>query len=113
MTDARSAFLHLGFRPFFAGAAVFAVASMLIWMAMYVFGWQGIHAGLPPGIWHAHEMIFGYSLGVIAGFLLTAVQNWTGVRTLHGIPLLLLFLLWISARILVLLGEAIPTQLTA
>ena len=113
MTDARSAFLNLGFRPFFAGAAVFAVASMLVWTGMYVFGWQIVAAGLPPGIWHAHEMIFGYSVGVIAGFLLTAVQNWTGVRTLHGIPLLLLFVLWVAARVLVLLGSEVPLSLTA
>jgi len=50
--------------------------------------------------WHAHEMIFGYSIAVVAGFLLTAVKNWTGIQTLHGYPLLFLFLLWVLARIL-------------
>jgi uncharacterized protein involved in response to NO len=54
--------------------------------------------------WHAHEMTFGYGMAVIAGFLLTAVKNWTGVQTLHGIPLLLLFLLWLTARLLLLAG---------
>lgn len=54
--------------------------------------------------WHAHEMIFGYSLAVIAGFLLTAVKNWTGIQTLYGIRLFTLFILWATARFLFLLG---------
>jgi uncharacterized protein involved in response to NO len=113
LADTRTAFLNLGFRPFFAGAALFAVASMLVWMGRYVLGWQASQDGLPAGIWHAHEMIFGYSLAVIAGFLLTAVRNWTGVQTLHGIPLLLLFLIWIAGRVLVFSGEAVPLELMA
>ena len=97
------AILNLGFRPFFAGAAVFSVLSTLAWMAVYVYGWQW-QPSLSPLTWHAHEMVYGYGMAVIAGFLLTAVRNWTGVQTLHGTPLLLLFLLWLAARIL-LLGD--------
>ena len=100
------AILNLGFRPFFAGAAVFSVLSMLVWMGIYIFGWQWQPVGLPATTWHAHEMIYGYGMAVIAGFLLTAVKNWTGVQTLYGIPLLLLFLLWLTARLLLLAGEA-------
>lgn len=100
------AILNLGFRPFFAGAAAFAVLSMLVWMGIYIFGWQWPQVGLPATIWHAHEMIYGYGMAVIAGFLLTAVKNWTGVQTLYGIPLLLLFLLWLTARLLLLAGGA-------
>jgi uncharacterized protein involved in response to NO len=100
------AILNLGFRPFFAGAAAFAVLSMLVWMGIYIFGWQWSQVGLPATIWHAHEMIYGYGMAVIAGFLLTAVKNWTGVQTLYGIPLLLLFLLWLTARLLLLAGGA-------
>jgi uncharacterized protein involved in response to NO len=100
------AFLNLGFRPFFTGAAVFSVLSMLVWMGGYVFGWQWHQAGLPAATWHAHEMTYGYGMAVIAGFLLTAVKNWTGVQTLYGIPLLLLVLLWLSARLLLLAGGA-------
>lgn len=99
-----AAILNLGFRPFFAGAAIFSLLSMLVWMGLYTLGgsWQPAMTGL---IWHSHEMVFGYGMAVIAGFLLTAVRNWTGVQTLHGIPLLLLFLLWLTARILLLAGD--------
>ena len=99
-----AAILNLGFRPFFAGAAIFSVLSMLFWMAVYVLAWHW-QTALPASTWHAHEMVYGYGMAVIAGFLLTAVRNWTGVQTLHGIPLLLLFLLWLAARLL-LLGDA-------
>ena len=97
--------LNLGFRPFFIGAALFSVLSMLVWMGIYVFRWSWQPA-LPAVSWHAHEMVFGYGMAVIAGFLLAAVKNWTGVQTLHGIPLLLLFLPWLAARILLLLSGA-------
>ena len=100
-----AAILNLGFRPFFAGAAIFSVLSTLIWTAMYVFGWYW-QPLLPGSIWHAHEMLYGYSVAVIAGFLLTAVGNWTGVQTLYGIPLLLLFLLWLVARLLLMSGDS-------
>jgi uncharacterized protein involved in response to NO len=99
------AILNLGFRPFFSGAALFAVVLMLVWMGLYTLGWHWQPA-LPAVTWHAHEMVFGYGMAVIAGFLLTAVKNWTGVQTLHGIPLLLLFLLWLTARLLLLAGGA-------
>ena len=101
-----NAVLNLGFRPFFAAAAVFAVFSMTVWMGVYVFGGQWPLAGLSAVSWHAHEMLYGYGMAVIAGFLLTAVKNWTGVQTLHGMPLLFLFLLWLTARVLLLLGDA-------
>ena len=94
------AILHLGFRPFFAGAALFAVISMLLWLAVYEFGLYVDIKTLPTILWHGHEMIYGYSMAVIAGFLLTAVRNWTGVMTLNGIGLLMLFLLWLLARVL-------------
>ena len=93
------AILNLGFRPFFSGAAMFSFVSMLAWTGLYVFNWHWQPA-LPGVTWHAHEMIFGYAMAVIAGFLLTAVRNWTGVQTLHGLPLLLLVLLWFLARLL-------------
>ena len=99
------AILNLGFRPFFSAAALFAVVLMLVWVGLYNLGWQW-QLALPAMTWHAHEMVFGYGMAVIAGFLLTAVRNWTGVQTLHGIPLLLLFLLWLAARILLLAGDA-------
>ncbi len=90
--------LHLGFRPFFLGAAGLAILSMGVWMALYFLGWQGGLAGLSLQLWHAHELIYGYAVAVIAGFLLTAVKNWTGVQTVHRFPLLALFTLWLLAR---------------
>jgi uncharacterized protein involved in response to NO len=106
-------FLHLGFRPFFIGASSFAVFAILMWMGLYSLGWQISFGHVTPMKWHAHEMIFGYSLAVIAGFLLTAIQNWTGRQTLHGYPLLLLFLLWLVARILPFFGEFVPLIIIA
>jgi len=96
----RFSFLHLGFRPFFLFASLFAVISMLIWAGLYTTqSILPVQNTLPAISWHAHEMLYGYTLAVIAGFLLTAVHNWTGVQTLNGIPLLLLALVWLLARI--------------
>jgi uncharacterized protein involved in response to NO len=91
---------NLGFRPFFLCAGLFAVVSMMIWTLAYI-----SHMHLPlitisPLQWHAHEMIYGYSVAVIAGFLLTAVKNWTNLQTLYGTPLLTLVTIWLTARIL-------------
>lgn len=103
------ALFNLGFRPFFLGAAAFAFASMALWLAVYSYGLSMDFAGLPPTRWHAHEMIFGYGLAVIAGFLLTAVQNWTGVPTLRGRGLAGLFALWLAARLALVMGQpALP-----
>jgi uncharacterized protein involved in response to NO len=98
--DKNSALFNLGFRPFFIGAGIHAVVTMLIWMGIYVFGASPLPPALPAVSWHAHEMIYGYGMAVIAGFLLTAVRNWTGIPTLNGRPLALLFALWVLARLL-------------
>ena len=96
--------LQSGFRLFFSGAAVFAVASMILWMANYSFGISIATGELSGRQWHAHEMIYGYSLAVIAGFLLTAVANWTGQTVLEGWRLAGLFALWAIPRVLLLCG---------
>ena len=98
-TTRRTAVLALAFRPFFLLAGGFAIISMLAWMMQYSFGYS-FQNPLTPVVWHAHEMIFGYSLAVIAGFLLTAVKNWTGIQTINGLPLLLLALCWTLARLM-------------
>lgn len=97
----RIAIHQLGFRPFFLLAGLAGVALMAAWLWLYRSG-QPLPAGaVLSGIsWHAHEMIYGYTLAVIAGFLLTAVRNWTGVQTLHRTPLLLLGMLWLAARLM-------------
>lgn len=98
------AFSQLGFRPFFLAAMLFALFGMLLWTGIYSFGWQGLSAAYPAMTWHAHEMVFGYAVAVAAGFLLTAIKNWTGQQTLHGKPLLGLTGVWLLARILPFTG---------
>lgn len=93
------ALLELGFRPFFLAGAVFAALVIPLWVA----GWLG-HVGhwQPVGgwyAWHTHEMLFGFATAIIAGFLLTAVANWTGCAGLSGGRLGSLVLLWLLARI--------------
>lgn len=100
------ALFDLGFRPFFLGAALFAVLSITVWIASYLTGFSLQIKSISAMQWHAHEMLYGYGLAVIAGFLLTAVKNWTGMQTLHGKPLIGLFALWASARLLMLTGTS-------
>jgi uncharacterized protein involved in response to NO len=100
------ALFHLGFRPFFLGAAFFAILSMTVWIASYIMPTPLAIESISAMQWHAHEMLYGYSLAVIAGFLLTAVKNWTGLQTLHGKPLLGLFATWAMARLLMLSGTS-------
>jgi uncharacterized protein involved in response to NO len=95
---------HLGFRPFFLAAGLFALVSMIFWMGIYQFGWLLLPSTYPPTFWHGHEMIFGYAVAVAAGFLLTAVKNWTNLPTISQQPLLILALLWFLARVLPFTG---------
>ncbi|KPA51677.1 nnrS family protein [Photobacterium leiognathi subsp. mandapamensis] len=98
--DKIPAILRLGFRPFFLGASTFSVFAMLIW-ALFWSG-QSQLAGVMyanPIWWHSHEMLFGFSGAIIIGFLLTAVQNWTGQTGIKGTRLLLVFSLWLIARL--------------
>ena len=88
----------LGFRAFFLLAAYFTVFSMLIWGAVYAHG-TPIKSSYGMLYWHSHEMIFGFTLAVIAGFLLTAVANWTGLPTASGKQLLPLIIIWLAGRI--------------
>ena len=99
------AFLSYGFRPFFLGAAVFAGLMVLVWVAVFAGLVQGEFL-YPAREWHVHEMLFGYLPALIAGFLLTAMPNWTDRMPLRGTPLLLLFLLWLAARLLVTVPAA-------
>jgi len=95
--------LSLGFRPFYALAAVFAVVAMGLWL-MVSTGMAQFSTYLPGVFWHSHEMIFGFSAAVITGFLFTAVRNWTGQPTPSGALLGAIALLWISARVLLVSG---------
>ncbi|MEI7535678.1 MAG: NnrS family protein [Comamonadaceae bacterium] len=93
-----AAFLRLGFRPFYLGAAVLAAFAVPLWMMVFLGQWVWAPA-LSPLLWHAHEMLLGFASAVIIGFLLTAVKAWTGLATPRGWPLAALALLWLSARI--------------
>jgi uncharacterized protein involved in response to NO len=106
------AVLAKGFRPFFLLAAVYAVIALPAWLLVFANGLDPA-AYLGPMYWHAHEMVFGFTVAVIAGFLLTAVANWTGRETAAGLPLALLALLWVLGRIAVPLGDALPAPLAA
>ncbi len=94
------AFLSYGFRPFFLGAALFAGLAVLAWVALFV-GRMQVDVLYAPREWHVHEMLFGYLPALIAGFLLTAMPNWTDRMPLRGVPLLMLFLLWLGGRLLI------------
>jgi len=91
---------QLGFRPFFLATGIFSVIAMTLWMGIYQFNWPMPLLGINSIVWHGHEMLFGYALAVIAGFLLAAVKNWTGQQTITGLKLFLLFSLWACARLL-------------
>jgi uncharacterized protein involved in response to NO len=96
--ERRFPLLELGFRPFFLLAAAFASVGVPLWLV-------ALHGGLQPGggfgamQWHAHEMLFGFTTAVIAGFLLTATSNWTGRRTATGPALAALAALWVLGRV--------------
>jgi len=99
----RAALFALGFRPFYLLAALFAAIAVPAWVANLAgHGWP---AGYLDGLaWHQHEMVFGFALAVIAGFLLTAARVWTGRPTPSGLPLALLAGHWLAARVLMLAG---------
>ena len=91
------AFLSFGFRPFFLAACLFALFAIPLWLLI----WQqtlDYHGPFAPSDWHIHEMIFGYGAAVVAGFLFTAVPNWTGRMPVRGWPLALLLGVWVLGR---------------
>jgi len=95
--------LQQGFRPFFLAAGVWAPVSLALWIVALA-GGVAPPTGLPIVAWHPHELLFGYAGAVIAGFLLTAVPNWTGRLPVRGVPLLILCLFWLAARLTGLAG---------
>lgn len=89
--------LSYGFRPFFLLGTLYAGLAVPLWMA--VFGGQvALPTAFVPRDWHVHEMLYGYVAAAVAGFLLTAVPNWTGRLPLQGAPLLVLVLAWVAGR---------------
>ncbi|MBN0988762.1 NnrS family protein [Amphritea pacifica] len=101
------ALFNLGFRPFFLFAALSGLLLMLLWLMLLGSGQATYRYYQISQIWHGHEMLFGYAAAVIAGFLLTAVRNWTSIQTPFGAKLAGLFLFWLAARLLPLISEFI------
>ncbi|MDX2464518.1 MAG: NnrS family protein [Porticoccus sp.] len=93
---------RLAFRPFFLFASLFSILALSLW-AIFLYNptsmWQPLGGWY---WWHGHEMLFGFVSAIIVGFLLTAVQNWSGIPGLSGWPLALLFIIWLAGRLLVL-----------
>ncbi len=90
--------LRLGFRPFYIGAAAFAALSIPLWIGLWL-GHVRMDLTVAPMLWHAHEMLFGFAIAVIVGFLLTAGKAWTGLDTPRGAALGALAGLWLAARL--------------
>ena len=110
--DARSckrnapAFLTQGFRPFFLAAGLWAAVALAFWIVMFVAG-SAVPSRFDPLTWHIHEMLFGFVMAAVAGFLLTAIPNWTGRLPVSGGPLALLAGLWVLGRIACLVSALV------
>src|SRR5689334_25182133 len=94
------ALFSFGFRPFFLGAAVFAGIAVPVWI-LIVSGTIGSNFLYAPREWHVHEMLFGFLPAAMAGFILTAIPNWTGRTPIRGPFLMSLWILWLGGRLLV------------
>ncbi|MEI8671701.1 NnrS family protein [Vibrio sp. SA48] len=104
------AWLRLGFRPFFLLGSLYAIIAISLWVWMFQTG-QPSMLQVPALWWHVHEMLFGFAMAIVVGFLLTAVQNWTGINGTKHYRLLLLVALWLAPR--VLLWMPVPLWLTS
>lgn len=105
-------FLRLAFRPLFLGGTLFSILAISWWIFFWLnpFAWAP-HGG--PTWWHGHEMLFGFGAAIVGGFLLTAVQNWTGVIGIRGKPLAALALIWLLGRLLMAFGASLPPLIVA
>lgn len=113
MTDSRErALWAFPFRPFFLATAAYAMLTLLGWLGMLLLGWP-LAGDFPPMQWHSHEMLFGMVAAAIAGFLLTAMCNWTGARPLAGKRLQALFGLWLAGRAAMWLSGTLPHAVVA
>ena len=100
------AILSYGFRPFFLAAGLWAIVGILLWIPQYM-GKLSVPTHLSPLDWHIHEMLYGYVAATVAGFLLTAIPNWTGRLPVNGWPLAGLAALWLAGRLAMLVSAQI------
>lgn len=101
-----------GFRPFFLFAGIWAALALTIWITTLVTG-TGVPSQMYGADWHMHEMLFGYATAVIAGFLLTAVPNWTGRMPVVGWPVAALSGLWVAGRVAVTFSDYLTPLIAA
>lgn len=107
-----SELLSYAFRPFFLLGALCAITVMALWtLALAGIGPVAAHAN--PALWHAHEMLFGFAMAIIAGFIMTAVAMWTGRARLHGAPLGVMVAAWIAGRGVMAVAGTLPEPLVA
>lgn len=99
--------LTQGFRPFFLAAGLWSIAALAIWIVTLTTG-RTLPSRFDPLSWHIHEMVFGFVMAAIAGFLLTAIPNWTGRLPINGRPLALLVGLWLLGRLICLVSALVP-----
>ena len=108
----RFALFEYGFRPFFLLAGLYALAIVPSWLYFHSHGGAAFGA-LPMMYWHAHEMMYGFVMAAVAGFMLTAVPSWTGARGFSGAPLIVLTTLWLAGRIAMATLGMVPFWITA
>ncbi|RUO63795.1 NnrS family protein [Pseudidiomarina insulisalsae] len=99
--------LRQAFRPMFLLGASFSALAMLLWLAV-LSGYLQLPVYANVMFWHSHEMLFGFVAAIVVGFLLTAVQNWTGMRATHGRTLAILTMVWLLGRLALLFGGFLP-----
>lgn len=105
------ALFSYGYRPFFLFASIWAVFSIIAWVMTFI-GHETLAIAIDPFSWHAHSFLFGYLWAVIAGFLMTAVPNWTGRLPIVGWPLATLVALWLIGRIAMTFSYYLPNGVT-
>src|SRR6185437_12812917 len=104
--------LTAGFRPFFLAAATWSALSLGAWLSL-LSGQFDLPSRFDPLSWHAHEMLFGFVMAAIGGFLLTAIPNWTRRLPISGRPLALLVGLWMLGRVICLISALVPFWFSA
>ena len=104
------AVLDYAFRPMFLAAGSWAVIALALWLAMF-FGYVQLPTRFDPLAWHVHEMLFGFVMAAVAGFLLTAIPNWTGRLPVRGLRLAALAGLWLLGRLACLISADLPAWL--
>jgi uncharacterized protein involved in response to NO len=108
----RFALFEYGFRPFFLLCGLYALMIVPLWL--FRFAHASVPFGALPGVyWHAHEMLFGFVMAAIAGFLLTAVPSWTGTSGFAGRPLYAVVALWLAGRVAMALPDVLPLWFAA